>query len=152
MRIWLLAGLLLTISTLCYATETFEDVPEDHWAAESVELVAEAGIMQGYPDNKFDGNKPVTRYELAVALANFVEYVRATEKPLIDSNTELSLNPPKHWADSSITYLRNGSFIPQDSILLQNGERPVTQDDLARVLASVGAQLMALRAPTGGTE
>ena len=44
------------------------DVPADHWAARSVARVLDAGLMSGYPDGKFQGDKPATRYELASAL------------------------------------------------------------------------------------
>jgi N-acetylmuramoyl-L-alanine amidase len=46
----------------------FPDVLSDHWAAEAVERMAEAGIISGYPDGTFQGDKPVTRYELASSL------------------------------------------------------------------------------------
>ncbi|MCR4441712.1 MAG: N-acetylmuramoyl-L-alanine amidase [Peptococcaceae bacterium] len=46
----------------------FSDVPPDHWAAQSVERVYEAGIMNGYPDGTFKGDQTVTRYEQASAL------------------------------------------------------------------------------------
>jgi len=127
------------------ASESFTDVPNDHWAAESVEAVADAGIMQGYPDSTFSGEKHVTRYELAVALANFVEYVRETQEPLVTSDTEISITPPQHWSKNSMDYLRNGGLVPEDSNLFEDGAALVTQDDLARALASVGARLIALR-------
>lgn len=46
----------------------FRDVPADHWAAGSVARVTGAGLMSGYPDGTFQGDKPVTRYELASVL------------------------------------------------------------------------------------
>lgn len=147
MRLLVSALLMIAASSVCAASDTFKDVPKDHWAAQSVEAVAAAGIMRGYPDNSFGGKKHVTRYELAAALANFIEYVGETEKPLIKSEAELSLAQPKHWGGKSMDYLKSGSFIPGDSSLLEDGQALVTQDDLARALASVGARLVALRVP-----
>lgn len=146
MKICFLVLLLLCVGSISSASDTFSDVPGDHWASESVQAVADAGIMRGYPDDSFGGEKCVTRYELAVALANFVEYVRVADKPLVSSETELTICPPKHWADTSVEYLRAGGFIVEDSVLLTNGQALITQDDLARALASVGARLAALRA------
>ena len=47
----------------------FYDLPTDHWAYESVRNLAELGVLQGYPDGRFDGTRAVTRYELATVAA-----------------------------------------------------------------------------------
>ena len=39
------------------------------WAYQSVEQLAYAGIINGYPDGTFKGNKPITRYEMAQMVA-----------------------------------------------------------------------------------
>ncbi|MBI2844890.1 MAG: S-layer homology domain-containing protein [Armatimonadetes bacterium] len=44
------------------------DVPEDHWAAQSVKRVVEQGLMKGDPDGKFRGKDSITRYEMSVIL------------------------------------------------------------------------------------
>jgi hypothetical protein len=36
---------------------SFPDVPADHWAAQAVQLVADLGIMIGYPDGTFNGGQ-----------------------------------------------------------------------------------------------
>ncbi|HHY92839.1 MAG TPA: N-acetylmuramoyl-L-alanine amidase [Firmicutes bacterium] len=46
----------------------FPDVPADHWAAAAVAWAVHRGILQGYPDGRFHGPEPATRYELAGAL------------------------------------------------------------------------------------
>jgi hypothetical protein len=51
----------------------FKDVPADHWAAEAVGRVVEAGIMGGQPDGTFQGDAPTTRYELASALDRLMQ-------------------------------------------------------------------------------
>lgn len=50
--------------------DMYKDVNENAWYAEAVEYVAENGIMQGVGDEKFEPDRPVTRAELAQALAN----------------------------------------------------------------------------------
>jgi len=50
-------------------SSAFPDVPGDHWAARFVEKVRAMGLMQGYPDGTFRGDKPLTRYEMAAILA-----------------------------------------------------------------------------------
>lgn len=46
----------------------FPDVPENHWAYNMVQDLAYKGIVVGYPDGTFSGDRTLTRYEFAVAL------------------------------------------------------------------------------------
>lgn len=52
---------------------SFPDVPADHWAAEAVARVTAAGVMGGLPDGTFQGDRAVTRYELASALDRLLQ-------------------------------------------------------------------------------
>ncbi|MBI3890240.1 MAG: S-layer homology domain-containing protein [Candidatus Wallbacteria bacterium] len=45
----------------------FSDIPVDHWARKAVERMVSAGLIERHTD-RFMGNKPVTRYELAIVL------------------------------------------------------------------------------------
>ena len=47
----------------------FSDVPSDHWALDSVKLLASKGINKGYGDGSFRGNRNITRYEAAMMMA-----------------------------------------------------------------------------------
>ena len=49
--------------------KTFKDVPVDHWANQAINTAVSNGIMDGYPNDMFKPNKPVTRAEAMVALA-----------------------------------------------------------------------------------
>ena len=49
-------------------TAMFPDVPENHWAYEYVKGLCEKGIIKGYPDGNFNGNRSMTRYEFAAML------------------------------------------------------------------------------------
>ena len=40
----------------------FPDVPENHWAYEYIGRLAAAGIVEGYPDGMFNGNRMMSRY------------------------------------------------------------------------------------------
>lgn len=46
----------------------FPDVPENHWAYEYIGRLAAAGIVEGYPDGMFNGNRMMSRYEFAAML------------------------------------------------------------------------------------
>lgn len=49
-------------------SDNFPDTPENHWAFEALHNLKAAGILVGYPDGLFRGNRPASRYELAVAI------------------------------------------------------------------------------------
>ena len=49
-------------------TRDFPDVPENHWAYEYIRVLAGNGLIQGYPDGTFGGNRSMTRYEFAALL------------------------------------------------------------------------------------
>jgi hypothetical protein len=50
------------------------DLPPDHWAYQAIQKLTERyGVMEGFPDNTFRGNKTVSRYELAAALTRVMQ-------------------------------------------------------------------------------
>jgi len=49
------------------STDNFPDVPDNHWAFEALARLKKDGLLVGYPDGLFRGNRPASRYELAVA-------------------------------------------------------------------------------------
>ena len=51
------------------AANPFSDVPAGHWAYQSVAKLAQAGVIEGYGDNTFRGDRNITRYEMAQMVA-----------------------------------------------------------------------------------
>lgn len=51
----------------------FPDVPENHWSYEYIGRLAAAGIIEGYPDGMFNGNRMMSRYEFAAMLYRALE-------------------------------------------------------------------------------
>ncbi len=47
---------------------TFPDVPQDHWAYGYVKSLADRGLLVGYPDGEFKGERSMTRYEFAAII------------------------------------------------------------------------------------
>lgn len=60
----LLAGLLVSSTAFSQAGAP-PDVPRNHWAFKAVDDLFRAGILHGYPDGDFRGDRPATRSELA---------------------------------------------------------------------------------------
>jgi hypothetical protein len=55
----------------------FSDVPANSWAYDAVRQLAAAGLITGYPDNTFKGNRPMTRYEMAVLINRAVNAIQS---------------------------------------------------------------------------
>src|SRR3712207_1976123 len=53
----------------------YPDVPRGHWAYNALNTLSQAGILEGLPDGTYAGNKPMTRYEFAVAVARLLDKV-----------------------------------------------------------------------------
>lgn len=54
----------------------FQDVPQNHWAYDAVQQLAQKGIFTGYPDGTFSGRRALTRYEFAIALQRMLQEVQ----------------------------------------------------------------------------
>lgn len=65
----------------------FPDVPENHWAYEYVATLAGNGIIEGYPDGEFKGDRSMTRYEFAAM------FYRALKNGApVDDNMDRAMN------------------------------------------------------------
>ncbi len=71
----LLAG-LVAVPALVRATP-FADVPSNHWAYEAIASLAADGLIDGYPDGSFKGDRPLSRYEMAAIVARVVAKIEA---------------------------------------------------------------------------
>lgn len=65
-------------------TADFPDVPENHWAYEYVAKLAGAGIIEGYPDGNFVGDRAMTRYEFAAMLFRALEKGVSIDERMLD--------------------------------------------------------------------
>ncbi len=63
-----LQGFIGTLTGADAQAAMFPDVPENHWAYEYVKGLCEQGIVEGYPDGTFAGDRSMTRYEIAAVL------------------------------------------------------------------------------------
>ena len=68
--------LLILISLICsISAEPINDTSKLHWAYDSVELLSEKGLIEGYPDGYFKGDRPLSRYEMAVIISRIIAKV-----------------------------------------------------------------------------
>ena len=69
----------LVLTTLCYALSwpafaapLFPDVPDNHWAKDAVAALAAKGLVEGYPDGTFKGDRSASRWETAMIVARLL--------------------------------------------------------------------------------
>ena len=73
-------------STTFAAANPFSDVPRDHWAYDAVTQLAADGVVEGYGDGTYRGDRNITRYEMAqmVAKAMAKENMPVSDRALVD--------------------------------------------------------------------
>ncbi|MDR7535660.1 MAG: S-layer homology domain-containing protein [Armatimonadota bacterium] len=76
----LAAILTLTLVAPAFA-QPFADVPTDHWAYDAIAELAAKGLIEGYPDGAFRGDRAMTRYEMAMVVARLLARIEAIKIP-----------------------------------------------------------------------
>ncbi|MBR1421524.1 MAG: S-layer homology domain-containing protein [Selenomonadaceae bacterium] len=85
------ALLLGTMGTSFAASNPFTDVPRGHWAYDAVEQLRQDGVIEGYGDGTYRGERTITRYEMAQMIARamdqFDQQVKglAGQKPVVQN-------------------------------------------------------------------
>ncbi|MBQ9572058.1 MAG: S-layer homology domain-containing protein [Acidaminococcaceae bacterium] len=121
-------AMVLGVTASAYAANPFTDVPAGHWAYDSISKLAAAGVIEGYGDDTFRGDRLMTRFEMAQIVAKAMakganvdklaaEFadeldalgvrVAALEKK--SDNVTITGEIRYHWARSSRNYLDTGS-------------------------------------------
>ena len=122
---------LINIMGANAATVNFLDVPNSHWARESVQALINAKAIDGFPDGSYKPSLKITREQFAkiIVLALDIPLDKNAKQTFIDIG-------PKHWAFYYIDAIK--SFLPGyknvDSTLNFNGGNPVLREDVAAAL------------------
>ncbi|MBO4548414.1 MAG: S-layer homology domain-containing protein [Abditibacteriota bacterium] len=92
--------LVLMLALLCAACAAgvFRDVPAGHWAYDDVRLLSDLGVITGYPEGTFDGNKTLSRYEFAAAVAKALPLLKDDETPAFAAAYDLEKLLPRSEA------------------------------------------------------
>ena len=67
--LFLAMTIAMGITASAYAANPFSDVPAGHWAYDAVNKLAAEGVVEGYPDGTYGGDRLMTRYEMAQIVA-----------------------------------------------------------------------------------
>lgn len=71
-------------STPVDTTKLFPDIPRNHWAYVAVHALAEQGILIGYPNGNFEGDRMMTRYEFAEIVYKAMQKGLDVDEKLVD--------------------------------------------------------------------
>ena len=81
------AAAALTAGVSAYAANPFSDVTPDDWAYQAVSDLSDQGVVEGYPDGTFKGERNMTRYELAQIIARLMakeDQLNAEQRATLD--------------------------------------------------------------------
>ncbi len=115
------------------ARAEFQDVPRDHWAYDALQRLAAAGVIEGYPPSgDFRGQRAMTRYEFAVAIARLLNRI-----PAVGAEVDLTT------INRRLTDLE-GRPIPDVTMAQVTDMIAALRREFADELARLGAQVDAL--------
>ena len=80
-------AMALGVTASAYAANPFSDVPANSWAYDAVNKLAAEGIIDGYPNGTFGGDRLMTRYEMAQIIARMLakeDQYNAEQRAVID--------------------------------------------------------------------
>jgi S-layer homology domain len=76
----LMAALMFAVVAPAFA-QPFADVPTNHWAYDAIAELAAKGLVEGYPDGTFKGDRAMTRYEMAMVVARLLARIESIQIP-----------------------------------------------------------------------
>ena len=74
------AALMFAVVAPAFA-QPFADVPTNHWAYDAIAELAAKGLVEGYPDGTFKGDRAMTRYEMAMVVARLLARIESIQIP-----------------------------------------------------------------------
>ena len=131
-----------------------KDVPQDHWAYNSVNKLIEKGYLSLYEDGTFKGNNKVSRYELAVLIARILEDIQQNNTEVTQEDAEslrkLSLEFREELVDlakKQENLFKDIKKVKQDNIVQTEelGKTKETIDGIEKEISNIINNIMKLR-------
>jgi len=138
----------------------FIDLRSDHWAFESVLLLYAAGLVEGYPDGTFGGDRSFTRYEMAMVVARMLARLESLIEQRVDDavevRTEDLLRQIRETREELVALIQS----TQDELLTEvrrtgdtlSQEIDATRADLRGQIGVLDERLSALEAEVAGID
>ena len=140
-------AMALGVTASAYAANPFSDVPAGHWAYDSISKLAAAGVIDGYGDGTFGGDKLMTRYEMAQIVAKAMAKGANVDKLAAEFADELDnlgvrvANLEKKADNVKITGELRFRYVNQDGAMFRGRE----SDGYSEVLGNASNHVADLR-------
>jgi len=114
------------------ASATFVDVPEGYWAAEAINTAVATEFMSGYPEDRFEPDQLIPRYQVMVALVSGLKTTLAQDPaPILDRFGDLATMP--EWANTKVaTAAQSGMVVNYPNL---DSLRPIEPATRAEIVA-----------------
>lgn len=122
--------IILVIAVICLipviVNAAFSDLPDNHWAASSINELVEQKVISGYPDGTFKPNNTLTKGE-------YLKLVMAASLPELDfSLVQKDFN---HWAAAYVKVAENYNLVDKGEININNINEPINRMDVIRIMS-----------------
>jgi hypothetical protein len=84
-KLTIMIALLLVVALATPALgASFPDVPSNHWAYEAINKLVAAGVIEGYPDGTYKGQRNMTRYEMAMIISRALDNINEQQAEMLE--------------------------------------------------------------------
>ncbi len=144
----LTAVLSLVVVIPAIAQDNFPDVPDNHWAFDALKRMKSEGLLVGYPDGLFRGNRPATRYEMAVAIHATYTHLRNMIDNLNSQMAAIQDQMKNTASQSDLQNLRSALEALQNQVNAQGqdiSDLKKMADTFEKELASLGVDVQQMK-------
>lgn len=114
-----------------YAVNRYFEDAKGHWAEEAIQILAEKGVISGYPDGLAHPDEIITRGEFAALVARTMELPEPEESEVTLHFTDIA----GHWSEQHIEALIIAGIIQKDDFGTEfQPDQPITRMEMIRML------------------
>jgi len=139
----LLVAILLVMLGGIASAKSFDDVPRTHWAYDAVEYLASKGLVEGFGDGTYRGNKEMTRYELAMLVARAYAKLEELSDKDVSIDVEAIMNDLMDEFEDELADIRDlikSGQVRMDDLERKTEENSQATADLASKLEKIGSK------------
>lgn len=114
-------------------------VEPSHWAYNAVQRLADKGLVLGYPDGKFLGNRALTRYEMASIVQRILQSVEESHPSTGTATREGTANTAPEMTPEDLTTVKKLVDEYKVELTVIGADLKKVQDDLAQVKENVAS-------------
>lgn len=128
----IVGGIFTSNSCAFAASKPFVDIPAGHWATTAVTSLASKGVIEGYGDETFRGDRNITRYEAAAMISKLIVPTFNAQKNKRLPFADVSEN---HWANKFVELIFEAGISKGYDDHTFRGDRYITRYEMAQMLA-----------------